>query len=116
MIRRDFAWLVALMVMFAASIAARPASAAEWEKLGVRGTKPPPPPPPAVWKKLGERTVNGNVDRDTIQVGADDGTFTSIQIKVEGSTLRLYDMKVFFGDGSSYDVPTAQYYDKDTRS
>ena len=63
-----------------------------------------------------ERTVNGGVDRDVIHVGSDDGTFTSVQIKVECSTLRMFDMKVFFGDGSVYDVPTARVFDKDTRS
>ncbi|MBS2020393.1 MAG: hypothetical protein JST00_46480 [Deltaproteobacteria bacterium] len=69
-------------------------------------TPPPPPPPPASWKKLGERTVNGKFDKDTIHVGADDGLFTAIQIKVENSELEMFDVKVVFGDGSSFSPPT----------
>jgi hypothetical protein len=82
----------------------------------VSGSPPPPPPSTGSWKKLAERTVNGNFDKDVIQVGADDGTFTAVQIKVEGSTLKMYDMKIFFGDGSVQDVNTPFYFDKDTRS
>lgn len=94
MIRRHFAWLVALMVMVAASFAAVPAQAAEWEKLG-------------------ERTVNGRpnqVDTDTIMVGAGKGAYSHLQVKVEQSALRMLDMKVYFGDGSVFDVSTAYVY------
>lgn len=87
-----------------------------WGRDVSNAAPPPPPPSPGTWKKLGERTVNGSFDKDVIQVGADDGSFTAVQIKVEGSTLRMYDMKIFFGDGSVQDVPTAMYFDKDTRS
>ena len=68
MIRRHFAWLVALMVMVAASFAAVPAQAE------------------VHWEKLGERTVNGRpnqVDTDTIMVGAGKGAYTHLQVKVE---------------------------------
>jgi hypothetical protein len=83
----------------------------------VSNAAPPPPPSTGTWKKLGERTVNGSVDKDVIQVGSDDGTFTAAQIKVEGSTLKLYDMKIYFGDGSVQDlVNSPVYFDKDTRS
>lgn len=58
------------------------------------------------WKKLGERTVNGKFDRDTIEVGADDGTFSAIQIKVENSELEMFDVKVVFGNGTSFSPPT----------
>jgi len=75
-----------------------------------------PPPSHGKWKKLGERNVDGKVDKDTITVGADDGTFTAVQIKVEGSTLRMFDMKIFFGDGTVQDVATPTVFDKDTRS
>lgn len=61
---------------------------------------------PPQWKKLGERTVNGRVDHDTIGVGADDGYFTAIQVKVENSSLEMRDIKVNFGNGTSFSPPT----------
>ena len=61
---------------------------------------------PPQWKKLGERTVNGKLDKDTIIVGADDGLFSAIQVKVENSSLEMRDIKVNFGNGSSFSPPT----------
>src|SRR6478735_1960573 len=54
------------------------------------------------WKKLGERTVNGKLDKDVIEVGLDDGLFTAIQVKVEGSALQMYDVKVVFLNGQTF--------------
>ena len=75
-------------------------------------------PPAAVadgkWEKLGERTVNGKMDKDTFTVGRDDGVYTAIRIKVEGSTLKMFDVKVFFANGEVFDVKTPLYFDKDS--
>jgi len=73
-------------------------------------------PPPAQWKKLGERTVNGKLDKDTIVVGADDGFFTAIQVKVENSSLDMRDIKVNFGNGSSFSPDTRVRFDANTKS
>jgi len=92
MIRRHFAWFVALMVIVAGSFAVTPAAA------------------DAHWEKLGQQTVNGKpnqVDTDTIMVGASKGSYTTLQVKVEKSALRMIDMKVHFGDGTVFDVSTA---------
>jgi len=78
-----------------------------WGKAGA-----PPPPPPM--KKLGERVVRGNIDKDTIEVGADDGLFTAIQVKVENSSLEMYDIKVVFGNGESFSPNTRLVFAKDT--
>ena len=58
------------------------------------------------WEKLGERTVNGKADRDTIAVGGKEGRFRSIQIKVEHSALEMFDVLVTFGDGTTFSPPT----------
>ncbi len=87
--------------------------------------RPPPPPvvvpPPPVrvderrddrrdrafdrasdWDKLGEHWVAGGVDRDVIKVGKRDGRFVALAIVAEHSALELFDMVVYFGDGTSY--------------
>lgn len=69
---------------------------------------------PAPFQKLGEREVNGKLDKDEIKVGADDGVFTGIQVKVEGSSLVMHDIKVVFGNGETFDPKTKLVFDKDT--
>jgi hypothetical protein len=58
------------------------------------------------WVELGERVVNGKADRDIIHVGRREGRFRQLQFVVERSNLEMYDMIVYFGDGSSYSPPT----------
>jgi hypothetical protein len=58
------------------------------------------------WDKLGERWVNGRADRDVIHVGRRDGRFRRLQLVVEHSALELYDVRVVFGDGSTYSPAT----------
>jgi len=58
------------------------------------------------WSKLGQRWVNGRADRDVIHVGAIDGRFGRIKLKAEHSALELYDVRVFFGDGTSFSPGT----------
>lgn len=59
---------------------------------------------PPVWKLLGKRTVKLSTDRDVIHVGADEGTFRSIKLKVRKSGVRFKDMKVHFSNGDVFDV------------
>jgi hypothetical protein len=58
------------------------------------------------WDKLGERWIQGGVDRDVIHVGRDDGRFTTIKLKAEHSALELFDVVVVFGDGTSFSPGT----------
>lgn len=58
------------------------------------------------WNKLGERWVEGRRDRDVISVGRRDGTFTVIKLKSEHSALRLDNVRVVFGDGTSWSPDT----------
>jgi hypothetical protein len=68
------------------------------------------------WEKLGERWVDGKVDRDAIHVGAREGRFRRVIIKVEHSALELVDVKLVFGDGSEFSPETRLVFGKDTRS
>lgn len=58
------------------------------------------------WEKLGERTVDGKMDHDTIHVGRAEGRFSAIQLKVEHSALELFDVVVTFGDNTSFSPTT----------
>lgn len=69
------------------------------------------------WTRLGERWVNGGgVDHDTIAVGAVEGTFTSIALRVEHSALELFDITVTFGDGTTFSPGTRLVFAEDTPS
>ena len=65
---------------------------------------------------LGERTVNGGVDRDSILVGRGDGRFREIQIVVERAPIELYDLAITFGNGDRFEPRTRLTYGRDTSS
>ena len=54
------------------------------------------------WVKLGEREVNGRVDRDRIDVGRYDGKFAKLTLVVENSDLELLDFEVTFGNNERF--------------
>ncbi len=56
------------------------------------------------WKKLGARNVKHRTERDVILVGAKEGTFKAIKLKVKKSGIHLLDMKVHFMNGDVTDV------------
>lgn len=58
------------------------------------------------WDKLGERWIQGGVDKDVIPVGRADGRFTKIKLKAEHSALELFDVQVVFADGTSFSPGT----------
>lgn len=70
------------------------------------------------WEKLGERMVNYRAggDRDTVMVTATEGRFTKMMIKVEHSSLEMYDIEVTFGDGQRWSPNTRLHFGEDTRS
>jgi len=63
----------------------------------------PPPPPPPRWELLGQRNVDFKADRDTIEVGRNEGRFQKIRVVVRGAPIQLRDMKVIFIDDSVFD-------------
>jgi hypothetical protein len=68
------------------------------------------------WEKLGESRVQGDYDRDVITVGQDDGRFTSVQIRVTGSSLVMFGIKVVFGNGDVFEPNVRWVFDENTRS
>ncbi len=69
------------------------------------------------WEKLGSREVSVSGDKDTIKVSAVEGRFTAIKIVVTRSDIRMHNVKVTFGDGSTFSPETRFQFDKksDTR-
>ncbi|MBK7401140.1 MAG: hypothetical protein IPJ34_34030 [Myxococcales bacterium] len=106
---RTFAFALALAA--APVLVAGPALA---DKKGEKPEKPAEKPAEATWKKLGERSVDGKADKDTIHVGADDGFFTAIQVKVENSSIVMNEIKVVFSNGEVFEPKTKLVFDKDT--
>lgn len=89
------------------------------------GHHPPPPharprdgevPPLAGWKKLGERTVHGQMDHDAIEVGGDEGRFRRVRFVVEGSALEMHNIVITFGDGSRFSPDTRLVFDRASMS
>lgn len=62
------------------------------------------------WVKLGEQTVNGKVDRDTIRVGKQEGKFTKLTLVVEKSELELLDFEVTFANGEKWHPDGITHY------
>jgi hypothetical protein len=74
---------------------------------GAALAQPRPMPPQSVWDSrgwimLGERTVNGRVDHDRIEVGRYEGRFNKLTMVVENSDLELIDFRIVFGDRTEY--------------
>jgi len=74
---------------------------------GAALAQPRPMPPQPVWDSrgwimLGERTVNGRVDHDRIEVGRYEGRFNKLTMVVENSDLELIDFRIVFGDRTEY--------------
>lgn len=61
-------------------------------------------PAAANWVKLGEQRVGFGVDRDTIQVGRQEGRFRALKLVVRGADIFLNDMRVTYGNGQQEDL------------
>ena len=57
------------------------------------------------WTTLGSKKVNWRLDRDVIRVGAQDGTFTRLRIKVTGGSVNMRSMVVTYGNGTKERIP-----------
>jgi hypothetical protein len=86
------------------------------------GGAPPPPPPQQFtwdnrgWTMLGERTVNGRVDRDRIPVGRYEGRFSKLTIVVLDSDLELLSFQVNFPRGNAYAPRVNHYFRENQRT
>ena len=59
------------------------------------------------WGKLGEQTVGFGVDRDTIQVGREEGRFRAIKLIVKRNDVFLVDLKVTYRNGEADELARA---------
>ncbi len=60
------------------------------------------------WVFLGQRQVRFRAEQDTIAVGATDGRFRRIGLEVTENDVEFIDLRVFFANGTSVDVPVRQ--------
>ncbi len=56
------------------------------------------------WRLLGEQTVDLTAERDTITVGAGDGTYTKLRIEARNNDIYLFSINVVFGNGEEQPV------------
>jgi hypothetical protein len=86
----------------------------------VRDHRRGPPPPPAWdsrgWTMLGEKTVEGRNDRDTITVGRYQGRFDQLTLRVEDSDVELVDFVVRFTNGEVFSPKVGHYFREGTRT
>lgn len=68
------------------------------------------------WVPLGERTVNGRVDHDRIEVGRYEGKFSKVNLVVENSDLELLDFKIVFADNTEYHPKVSQVFREGQRT
>jgi hypothetical protein len=68
------------------------------------------------WVKLGERSVNGRVDRDRIDVGRNEGSFTKLSLVVENSDLELLEFDVTFGNGDHWNPRVRHTFRENSRA
>lgn len=80
----------------------RPSSDAGWDSTG--------------WRLLGERSVAGRYDHDTIAVGSYKGRFDKLTMVVSDSDLELIDLEIKFVTGRSYHPATRHYFREGSRS
>ncbi len=61
------------------------------------------------WKVLGERTVSFSSDRDVISVRAEKGLYSKIKLQVRRRGVRLEDVTITYGDGSSHTLKVRSF-------
>jgi hypothetical protein len=62
-------------------------------------------PPAGEWRFIGDKWVSFGVDHDVIRVGNTGDGFSKLKLRVTSGPLKMYDMKVYFDNGSMQDVP-----------
>jgi hypothetical protein len=74
------------------------------------------PPAAAQWELLGTRRVSFAAERDVIVVRAREGLFNAVRIDVHGGDLEMFDIRLTFGDGSSWSPETRVSFREGSRS
>ena len=68
------------------------------------------------WEKLGSRKVNFTLDKDVIQLGAKEGAFSKLMIKVTGGAINMHKMVVQYGNGGKEEIPLKHSFSKGRNS
>jgi hypothetical protein len=68
------------------------------------------------WSLLGEQSVQGKRDKDTILVGKYEGKFDQLQLVVLDSDIELKDLTVFFGNGEKWSPALKHAFKEGQRS
>jgi len=68
------------------------------------------------WQMLGERSVDGRVDNDKIEVGRYQGKFRRIAIVVTDSDLEMIDFAIKFGKGAPWHPELRAFFKEGSRS
>jgi hypothetical protein len=68
------------------------------------------------WQLLGEKSVDGHVDKDRIEVGRYEGHFNKLTVLVKDSDLEMIEFKIVFGDNTEYNPKVSQYFRENTRT
>ena len=71
---------------------------------------------PDDWQLLGRTRVSFAVEKDVVDVGAREGLFDAIRIEVQDGDLELYDVRVVFGNGTSWSPETRVSFREGSRS
>ena len=68
------------------------------------------------WEKLGSRKVNFTIDKDVIQLGAKEGAFSKLMIKVTGGAINMHRMIIHYGNGGKEEIPLKHSFSKGKNS
>lgn len=64
------------------------------------------------WDFLGSRTVNFRLDRDVVHVGAKEGMYSKLLLKVSNGSLNLHKIVVSYGNGSTEEIAVRHQFQR----
>ncbi len=72
--------------------------------------------PARQWERLGSRAVNYRLDKDVINVGAQNGRYTKLKVAVTGGSLNMHKMTVHYMNGEKQNIPLKYNFSKRSSS
>lgn len=68
------------------------------------------------WVHLGSKKVNWKVEKDVIEVGKNEGSYTKLKIKVRGGDVNMRKMMVTYGNGNTEIIPLKFHFKQGAES
>ena len=68
------------------------------------------------WQLLGRRSVSFGAEKDVIEVGVREGRFDAIRVDVQDGDLEMYNIRVVFGNGTTWSPDTRVSFRERSRS